>query len=467
MTADIKDVRSIYRALRNVHTHVVQSSEIATSCICQNLFKLSYPYGVVKADKDYLVANTVHDIMSLCIGGPIHERWELGNKDYDYLTRRIIKESSNIIEHVIGYTKEFATIENRPIPDDFEGKVNDIFHGLIIGITKKIMKRFAIPKRIVTELTITNIKNNHEGRIDALLEYDEGYALLDWKTYSFDVSISSHEKWQLISNLLLANYRYTGNEEDWSRYCFSSIVHYTGAYLPRFETVQKGMQTVRSNREFAHKVLCGQQIRAEKPRFCPVCDTGAQGSIECQFYRNESVLAYEGKLPAAYDKIRRQFYGKRYAILKERAETHIHKYATYILIDKLNEEEALSKLEQAGVIHTGYRYNYDEGQRVYLKKSDESVFLEPRRIVRVIGKEKCVPLLASVSEQATVMEVEDSYIVLNFRSKISVERAKKQLFTMPLILLRDEINLTRRMLESIHKFHQLAAGIFIPKEPLE
>jgi ATP-dependent exoDNAse (exonuclease V) beta subunit len=68
----------------------------------------------------------------------------------------------------------------------------------------------------MTEVTITNITNNHEGRIDALLEYPNGYGLLDWKSYDLSKNISGREKWQLTSNALLANYRYSGKEDDWT-----------------------------------------------------------------------------------------------------------------------------------------------------------------------------------------------------------------------------------------------------------
>ena len=47
------------------------------------------------------------------------------------------------------------------------------------------------------------------------------------------VTSNGHEKWQLVSNLLLANYRYTGNEDNWSKCMFGSVVYYTGAYIPR------------------------------------------------------------------------------------------------------------------------------------------------------------------------------------------------------------------------------------------
>ncbi len=86
-------------------------------------------------------------------------------------------------------------------------------------------------------------------------------------------------------------------------------------------------------------------------------------------------------------------------------------------------------------------------------------------MLRIIGKEENVPLLSCLSEQATVMQVNDCDLVLSSQSKTAVERAKLQLFNLPLILMRDEINLTRRMLEPLHKFHRLAADFLVPKDP--
>src|SRR5215475_14228319 len=96
---------------------------------------------------------------------------------------------------------------------------------------------------------------------------------------------------------------------------------------------------------------------AQRPTFCPVCDNGLEGSKECLFYQLDSKLAREGKLPAQYDKMTRQFFAKRYAILKERAETHLHKHVTSILIDRHGEKEALRRLERTGVICSGYVYD--------------------------------------------------------------------------------------------------------------
>lgn len=468
MNADIIEARKLYANLRkSPTTHVVQTTEIATACECQNLFKMSNLYGVFRGDKDYLIGNTVHDIFSLILNGPIIENWQFGVKDYKNLTTKIMNESSCIINETTDYVKEIAKKEARDISEDFDERVNDLTHHLIESITKRIMKKFHQPIRALTEVTISNIQNHQEGRIDAILEYPSGYALLDWKTYSLNNTISAYEKWQLFSNLLLANYRYTGSEENWEKYLYSSIVHYSGSYFPKYATVFKEKEKILTNRDFAYRVLCGEKIPAERPKFCAVCDTNSEESKECRFYREESRLVHEGNLPAQYDKMVRQLFGKRYEILKGRAETNLHKYVFSNLSCRYNEDLALKKLEKLGIIDTHYKYDYHDKEDVYLIRHDDydDSFLEPKKIIRIIGKEdNNIPLLACISEQASIIKVLDNSIVLNFRSKISLERAKKQLFHLPLILFRDEINLTKRMLAPIHEFHKLAANIFVHKD---
>src|SRR5919106_6806952 len=101
MNTDILEVRRTYEHLRKSNTHLLQSSEIATACVCQNLFKLDYPYGAITSDKDYLIANTVHDIMSLCMGGPIADNWQSRTDDYESLARKILNESYEIVNIII------------------------------------------------------------------------------------------------------------------------------------------------------------------------------------------------------------------------------------------------------------------------------------------------------------------------------------------------------------------------------
>ena len=105
-------------------------------------------------------------------------------------------------------------------------------------------------------------------------------------------------------------------------------------------------------------------------------------------------------------------------------------------------------------------------KELFFRELTITFHLSQRRIVRIIGMEPGKSLLSCINEQASVMEVRSNKITLSFRSKIAVRRAKRQLFHLPIIFLRDELNLTRSMLRPIHQFHKLAAEIFIPRELL-
>jgi PD-(D/E)XK nuclease superfamily len=460
-------VREIYRGLQKAQTHLVQSTEIATAGVCQHLFKLSYPFGVVRGERDYLVANAVHDIMSIAIHGPILENWVHKPKELTAeLTESIVRDSSSITEQVTKDTKEYAIKEARVLPESFDHDVADRFRGLVTGITKYLMRKYEQPKSVLTEVTVTNILSHHEGRIDAILEFDNGgYGILDWKTYNINrANGSGHERWQLLSNMLLSNFRYTNNEDDWSKFLFASIVYYEGAYMPRLPIPEKHITKIKNDRFFAHQVLCGNYVRAEKPRFCPVCDTNAEGCSDCRFYREDAKMAFAGQLPDNYRKITGQLFSNRYKVLQERAETHRHKHVVDTMTNSLGEEAAIRELERCGILHSGYKFVSSNGTMVRFRNVHEDTFLEPKKVLRVIGKEDNISLLSCISEQATVMEANDFDLVLSFRSQAIVERARLQLFKLPLIMLRDEINLTRRMLEPLHKFHRLAADFLVPRD---
>ena len=115
-------------------------------------------------------------------------------------------------------------------------------------------------------------------------------------------------------------------------------------------------------------------------------------------------------------------------------------------------------------------YNAVERNSVTLTRNGSNhdtaaiTFLEARKVVRIIGKEHDIPLLASVSEKGFVKEVNDSKLVIDLESSIAAERAKQQLSNLPLTIIPDEINLTRRVLEPMHRFHKLAADVMLPLE---
>lgn len=91
--------------------------------------------------------------------------------------------------------------------------------------------------------------------------------------------------------------------------------------------------------------------------------------------------------------------------------------------------------------------------------------LEPRKIVRIIGKEDGgIPLLACVNEKGFVKEVHDTKLVVDLDGNTIAKRARTQLFDLPIIIIPDEINLARRVLEPMHRFHRLAADIMLPPD---
>lgn len=476
-------VRELYKTMSKTKTHLVQSNEIATTCICPYLFKMSYPFGVSGGERDYLAANAAHDIMSLALPTTVLDNWQQGVKKHEWenIARRIEKASESIIQKVIENTKQKLKIEEKASisqgidTNGFEYDVIYRFYGLLVGIVKRIMKNYEQPRRAITEVTISNVNTHHEGRLDAVLEFGNGqYAVIDWKTNNMNQANSSgKDRWQLISNILLANFRYAGNEDTWSRFRFGAVVYYQNAYLPDLPIQQNWIDKLKDDRKFAYEILCGGRPNAQKPSFCPICDKGGESSSDCQFYRKDSRLAYEGKLPTEYASIRRQLIKRRYLVLDERAETHKHKFVIQTMINNLGEKLALEELEKYSIIHSDYKlHSIDKNSITLLRNKNNATnenivtFLEPRKVVRIIGKEASIPLLGCVSEKGFIRDVEGSTLIIDLDGIPSAERAKQQLSSLPLVIIPDEINLTRRVLEPMHRFHKLAADVMLPEEIL-
>jgi hypothetical protein len=137
------------------------------------------------------------------------------------------------------------------------------------------------------------------------------------------------------------------------------------------------------------------------------------------------------------------------------------------MINNFGEKTALEELGNTSIIYGNYKLDSIEGNSVILTRSNTNhyTFLEPRKVVRIIGKEEQdIPLLASVSEKGFVKEVDDSKLIIDLEGSIAAERAKQQLSLLPLTVIPDEINLTRRALEPMHRFHKLAADVMLPPE---
>jgi hypothetical protein len=143
------------------------------------------------------------------------------------------------------------------------------------------------------------------------------------------------------------------------------------------------------------------------------------------------------------------------------------------MIQQFGEEDALNLLEHAKIIHRNYRFDKIEVNHdslVYLTKkdrTDKEFYVETRKIVRIIRKENNIPLLACVSKSGSIYNVKPDILIVDFRKYTTLQHAKEQLFygdpnSYELIVIPDEINLTRRMLNPLHMLHRLAADKIIP-----
>jgi hypothetical protein len=425
---------------------------------------------VIRGKGDYIIANTAHEIMSAISPSVFLERWQSDVSEINQLSANIMKDSWDLIDETMSSSRDYRMSRGWSIPENFEDETKTRVNSLVVGFIKRIMRKYECPRRILTEVTITNVRNFHEGRLDAILEFDNGtYGQVDWKTYDDSgVSTNSYDKWQLCANMLLLNYRYTGNEDSWEKCRFGAVVYLGSAYFPTMPLTNEVIQKVKADREYAHNVLCNKSAPTRKPAFCPVCDTGASGSEACKFYREDSKLRFEGKVPENYNRISRLLMRRRYVTIDERSITHRHKFAVQIMIDKMSEEVALKELEDRGIVQSGYRLDSVEDKLLILRRPEGSTFLESGKPLRVIGKEPSIPLLACVNVIGSLKEASGDKTVIELFNSVSARRARQQLSGLPIVIMPDVINLTRRILGPLDKFHRLiAADILIPKEPFD
>jgi hypothetical protein len=63
-----------------------------------------------------------------------------------------------------------------------------------------------------------------------------------------------------------------------------------------------------------------------------------------------------------------------------------------------------------------------------------------------------------------VKQVNGKDVTIDLPTVIAVERARLHLLDLPVRIVPDEINLTRRVLEPMHRFHRLAADLILHDE---
>ena len=79
---------------------------------------MSYPFGVSEGERDYLAANTVHDIMSIALPTTILDNWQEGPKKFEWIgiAEKIEKDSKDIVEKAISNAQEKIKTEEKALP---------------------------------------------------------------------------------------------------------------------------------------------------------------------------------------------------------------------------------------------------------------------------------------------------------------------------------------------------------------
>lgn len=449
------DLRSVWKHMP-LDTHIANSTDIARIASCPWKFRLPRIFGATPSFGQYgstLPGKIAHEVLASAVIGPIREVWDTNPQDPSLTHDLLWKELESIKEETFRKQKEMYEAYGTEVSNECLERASDRIFGLTEAFVYQFMIKEPPPERIRTELTITNVKMGHEGRLDALIEHKDNYTVLDWKTYS-DSAPQSHgyDHYQIVANGLLANYRHKKAEQDFTM-CRLAIVYYSGVYIPRCPS-ELLIERVRQARKYVLDCFCGRSApRMQQPPW-PVCKE-CEYYEACRFYKGELWAAREGLLNPGHDRIRRTLWWRRYVTIDKRAVSHKIKYLVQIAFSAFGESKGIEELRKIGVIDEGYVFaGYDKDEHeITLRKKDKVIGFGQRTVVRIIGLERDVPLLACLSVKGSVHTLESDLMTLKVFGT-DVERAARQLVNMPILLMKDEVDLTARELEPIDFVHR-------------
>lgn len=450
-----QEIRALYKSATLLQTHLAYSTYIATAAVCKYRFRLRYILGAnIRADENTPIGLAAHEVLSLGMVGPIFDLWEYHHRDATRLSSQLFESITPIKDKVLDSYESWYKSRDIPFPSNFEENLNGVLLDLLTNFAKEIMVKLPKPRRVLTEVTITNIKKQHEGRLDALLEFNNGsYLVIDWKTSPEPAHSYKYNHLQALSNALLANYRYHHDENNFAG-CKVAIVHCDGVLKPLIPPTYKLLNKIKEARNYVLECLSGRAPLAEMPYYiqCSFCPD----QQNCEFYRRDTLLDREGFLPQSYSAIRRLLFRRKMVVLEERANIHVHKFVVDYVLSKMG-ENGLSALEEAGVVESGYRLKNIENTTLVLERNSMSQAFDKRDIVRIIGIEPNIPLLACINAKGSVQDVNGSSIKIRIYNETAARLAFKQLLNLPILVMRDNIDLTDRELRPLHFFQLLAA----------
>ncbi len=400
-------------------THFAESSDIANATICGRKFLLPRIYGATgRGNERYISGTLAHRVLDL-IGVTLILLWEQkASKD------RIVESWKPAIDKVFGQFRSQAKYKGIP-PEKYLNAAQDRLERIAF-VLSEYFKTEICPKTIRTEITISNPTTRHEGRIDAIFEYEDGSSeTVDWKTNDSG-SVTQYERLQTVANGMLVNYRHSRQEDDFAN---NELTIFTPEGVHHPIPTQKAMDDIRKARKYILDWLEDKQPHTELPSPY-VC-------YECSYYDPCRFYMYD-KTP---ENIHKLLWYRRFRVLRKRERSHLNKFLTA----ELNPSE----LAELGILAQGYEVKSIGQDTITLVKPDPSRNLFPGDSVRVIGLEPGIPVLACVSVNGSVSGVEGNVV------KVKVFRGKMaDLDGLQAGILRSDVDLSRRELESIDRVHR-------------
>jgi hypothetical protein len=400
-------------------SHFAESSDIGSASICGRKFLLPRVVGAIgRGNVAYIPGTIAHRVLER-VGPTLDLLWKKQASPTD-----ILGEWKSDADDTYGDFESRAEAKGTSV-EKYIVAANDRLSG-IATILSEYFKDHEPPRKIITEITISNPLTRHEGRIDAIFEYDGRAETVDWKT-NVTGSITQYERIQTVSNGMLVNYRYGRGEDDFTN---NKLTIFTPEGVHHPVPTQKALDDVRSARKFILDTLAGLHPRNDLPPIF-VCNS-------CSYYDPCRFYMYD-KTP---DDIKKLLWNRRYRVLRKREKSHLNKFLAL--------ELASSELAELGILEQDYSFlSAENGTLTLRKESIGKMFAGDA--VRVIGREPGIPLLACISCSGSIGGVRGNEVSVKvFRGKPA------ELIGLPVSVLRTDVDLSKRELESIDRVHRNA-----------
>ena len=427
-------------------THLAMSSWIAQAALCGWKFRLGLIFGVPGGgNRGSLAGFFVHQVLSRA-GETIERVWHSGGTE------------SSIVDQLAG---ELNPVQALVLPEwrkDLEDRYESVdfdahrivaemrLRGIVEGLAQYMARREP-PRKVLNELQIMDPHTHHEGRLDAIFEWDDRCATVDFKTYSDEAPRShGYDHLQIVANGMLANYRYGRPGTDFTNN--ELVIIYTGGlYFPR--PTQRMVERVTSARDYVLGCLQSSQSHEAQTlnRYaCQFCEK----QDACGFYRTIERLHRTGQLADADEELRRSTWRRRYAILDYRQISHKNKFTV-----ALNQ---LRLLEQYKVLETGYSLgpsSPNANSMLLIRRGGSNAFLEGDA-VRIIGLEPGRPIMGSINFNGSVEVVSQQGVEVGLTGR-PVSDVCRLLNGLPIALMRTEVDLTKRELQALDYIQRRAS----------